>query len=174
MAVIVVVVRDHLYLQVMLKAFSVVGAVIISGAVPFNLLAKKKTQFLNETIIMLTLYNMICFSPFVPDLEAKQKMGYFCCLVVASHLFLNLYLILSTSFYGLKVKAMVWLARRKLSKQRAGNQIKIQSRKHLRKLAMSKGLIEEEPIDLELRDQYQLQPQAHRKFQLEPIEEEEV
>lgn len=71
MAMIVVVVRDHLYLQVMLKAFSVVAAVIISGAVPFNRLAKKKTEFLNETIIMLTLYNMICFSPFVPDLEAK-------------------------------------------------------------------------------------------------------
>jgi len=118
MAVIVVVLRDHLIFQVMLKAFSIIAAVIIAGAVPYNRVSKRKMEFLNEVIIMFVLYNMICFSPFVPDLNAKQLIGYFCCFVVASHLLLNLYLILSTSIYGLKVKAMLWLARRKLAKQK--------------------------------------------------------
>jgi hypothetical protein len=80
----------------MLKAFSIIAAVIIAGAVPFNSISKRQTEFLNETIIMFVLYTMICFSPFVPDLKAKQLMGYFCCLIVGTHLFLNLYLILST------------------------------------------------------------------------------
>jgi biopolymer transport protein ExbB/TolQ len=121
---------------------------------------------------MMTLYNMLCFSPFVPDLEAKQKMGYFCCLVVASHLLLNLYLILSTSVYGFKVSLKLWLARRKLSRQRSANQIKIQSRKRTRKLAISNQLFELECSDFEIREQYQLNPNERRKYQLEAIEEE--
>jgi len=36
MAVIVVVLRNHLIFQVMLMAFSIVAAVIIAGAIPFN------------------------------------------------------------------------------------------------------------------------------------------
>ena len=36
MAVIVVVLRNHLIFQVMLKAFSIIAAVIITGAIPFN------------------------------------------------------------------------------------------------------------------------------------------
>jgi len=36
MAVIVVVFRNHLIFQVMLKAFSIIAAVIITGAIPFN------------------------------------------------------------------------------------------------------------------------------------------
>jgi len=96
MAIIVVIFRDYLIFQLFFKAMMIVTAVIIIGAVPFNSVAKRQAEFLNEVIIMFVLYNMICFSPFVPDYEAKQKMGYFCCLVVAGHLFINLYFILST------------------------------------------------------------------------------
>ena len=81
---------------------------------------------------MLTLYNMLCFSPFVPDLEAKQKMGYFCCLVVACHLFFNLQIILRTSFNGIKLKVLVWFARRRLMQQKSANAEKIKKRKHTR------------------------------------------
>jgi hypothetical protein len=59
--------RDHLIFQVMLKAFSIIAAVIIIGEIPFNTVAKRRTELLNETIIMFVLYNMICFSPFVTD-----------------------------------------------------------------------------------------------------------
>ena len=96
MAVIVVVLRNHLIFQVMLKAFSIIAAVIISGEISYSRSSKRRTEFLNETIIMFVLYTMICFSPFVPDPNAKQLMGYFCCLMVACHLLVNLYLILGT------------------------------------------------------------------------------
>jgi hypothetical protein len=67
MSIIVVVMRDRLIFQIMLKAFSIIAAVIILGEIPFNTVAKRRTELLNETIIMLVLYNMICFSPFVTD-----------------------------------------------------------------------------------------------------------
>jgi len=96
MAVIVVIFRDYFIFQIFLKAMMIVAAVIIIGTIPFNTVAKRQAEFLNEVIIMLVLYNMICFSPVVTDYEAKHKIGYFCCFVVASHLFINLYFILST------------------------------------------------------------------------------
>jgi hypothetical protein len=114
MALIVVVLRNHLIFQIMLKAFSIIAAVIISGSVPFNGVAKRRTEYMNETITMFVLYTMICFSPFVPDMNAKQLIGYFCCFVVASHLLINIYLILGTQAQGLKLHLKFWLARRKL------------------------------------------------------------
>jgi hypothetical protein len=94
MSIIVVILKDHLFAQVFCKAMSVIAAVIIIGAVPFNKVGKKNAEFLNEAIIMCVLYTMICFSPFVPDINAKQIMGYFCCIIVAGHLTFNLYLII--------------------------------------------------------------------------------
>jgi hypothetical protein len=32
---------------------------------------KKSMEFANECLIMLMLYNMIIFSPFVPDVESR-------------------------------------------------------------------------------------------------------
>jgi hypothetical protein len=166
MAVIVVVLRDHLIFQVMLKAFSIIAAVIIAGAVPYSTVSKRKMEFLNEVIIMFVLYNMICFSTFVTDLNAKQLIGYFCCFVVASHLLLNLYLILSTSIFGLKVKALLWFARRKLAKQKLRNSIKIKSRKRIR-MQLNIDFEEEQSPDAILKERKQLRNQW-----LEPIEEE--
>ena len=158
MAIIVVVLRDHLIFQVMLKAFSIIAAVIIAGTVPYNRVSKRKMEFLNEVIIMFILYNMICFSTFVTDLNAKQLIGYFCCFVVASHLLLNLYLILSTSIYGLKVKVMLWLARRKLAKQKLRNSIKIKSRKRIR-MQLNNDFEEEQSPDAFFKERKQLKNQ---------------
>lgn len=115
MTIIVVVMRDHLFFQIMLKAFSIIAAVIIIGGVPFNTVAKKRIEIFNETIIMFVLYNIICFSPFNSNQDAKQGIGYFCCMIVASHLIFNLYLILSTQVLDIRMKAKIWLARRKLT-----------------------------------------------------------
>jgi hypothetical protein len=95
-------------------------------------------------------------------------MGYFCCFVVASHLLLNLYIILSTSVNGMKVNAMLWLAHRRLAKQKARNSILIKKRKRIRHQALN-DLIEEESPDAYIRERKQI-----RNWKLEPIEEEEV
>lgn len=84
MAVCVVFFRSMLFSQIMVKAFSTVASVIIIGQIDvFETRFKRNMEFINEMMIMLILYNVICFSSFVPDPIAKYKMGYFCCLIVS-------------------------------------------------------------------------------------------
>lgn len=51
---------------------------------------------------MLVLYNMICFSNFVPDVNSRYTIGFFCVFIVGLHLVFNLFLILFTNFKKLK------------------------------------------------------------------------
>jgi hypothetical protein len=98
----------------MLIDFTVIGGVIIAGYIEFDSSSKRKSEFVNETIVMCVLYCMICFSPFVPDLGARQVVGYFCCLIVSMHLAVNLYLILSSQAKGVILSFKIWLARKRL------------------------------------------------------------
>ena len=98
----------------MLVDFSVIGGVIIAGYIEYDSSSKRNAEFVNETIVMCLLYCMICFSPFVPDLGARQVVGYFCCLIVSMHLALNLFLILSSQAKGVILSLKIWLARRRL------------------------------------------------------------
>jgi hypothetical protein len=79
---------------------------------------------------MCVLYCIICFSPFVPDIRARQVMGYVCCLLVSIHFALNLYLILASSLSVLKIKVRFWYALKRQQWQREQNRIKLKSRKH--------------------------------------------
>ena len=80
---------------------------------------------------MCVLYCMICFSPFVPDIRARQIVGYVCCLLVSVHLALNLYFILASSFIDLKVKVRLWYALKRQQWRREQNRIKLKARKHV-------------------------------------------
>ena len=72
MAIIVVVFRNFLWMQIFLKAMSIVTAVILIGeAKYFETKFKQRLEFANEILVMFMLYNMICFSPFVSDVDAK-------------------------------------------------------------------------------------------------------
>ena len=72
MAVIVVVFRNFLWMQIFLKAMSIVAAVIIIGEADyFEFPFKRRMEFTNEILVMLMLYNMISFSPFVPEIETR-------------------------------------------------------------------------------------------------------
>ena len=136
MAVIVVFLKDHLIFQVLLKDFSIIAGAIIAGYIQYDSPSRRISELINETIVMCVLYCMICFSPFVPNIGARQIVGYACCLLVSIHLTLNLFLILTSSVLGLKVKLRLWLARFRLKRQRAQNAIKIKSRKRTLKNAI--------------------------------------
>lgn len=75
-------------------------------------------EFANECLIMMMLYNMISFSPFVPDSETRFKMGYFCCIVEAIALGANLWLIMSSNVKSVIFKAKLWFAKKHLSRWR--------------------------------------------------------
>jgi hypothetical protein len=75
-------------------------------------------EFANECLIMLMLYNMISFSPFVQEIETRFKMGYFCCLVEAAALLANLWLIMFSNVKSIIFKVRIWFAKKHLSKWR--------------------------------------------------------
>ncbi len=69
LSVIVVVFKEFLWMQIFLKAMSIIAAVIILGENKyFKTSFKRKIELTNEILVMFMLYNMICFSSFVPDL----------------------------------------------------------------------------------------------------------
>ena len=74
---------------------------------------------------------MFSFSPFVPEIETRFKMGYFCCVVEAIVLAGNLWLILSSSIKVMILKIRVWFAKRHKAKWRP---------QHLRKRAKGRVL----------------------------------
>ena len=118
LAIVIVFLKEHLVFQVMLVDFSLIAGVIIVGYIEFESQSKRNTEFVNETIMIYVLFCMICFSPFVPDMRAKQAVGYICCFLVSMHLTVNLYLILSSQARALILGLKMWLARRRLSQQR--------------------------------------------------------
>ena len=84
-----------LVLQVVQMTGQIITAVIIIGNVrPFTDPKKSRFEFFNEIMIMLVMYHIICFSPFVPSLETKFLLGYSVCFVVSMHLVINLYFIM--------------------------------------------------------------------------------
>ena len=132
MAIIVVIFRDFLWMQLFIKAMSIVAAVIIIGEADyFETQFKRRMEFANEILVMLMLYNMFSFSPFVPEIETRFKMGYFCCVVEAIALAGNLWLILSSSIKVMILKIRVWFAKRHKAKWRP---------QHLRKRAKGRVL----------------------------------
>ena len=51
---------------------SVIYGVILIGRVEaLEGEQRRRVEFINEIIIMFVLYNIICFSPFVPDPSAR-------------------------------------------------------------------------------------------------------
>jgi hypothetical protein len=119
MAVMLVVFQKFLWMQIFLKAMSVVTAVILIGeANYFETPFKKQLEFANEILVMIMLYNMICFSPFVPDVEARFRMGYFCCVVEALALALSIFFIMSESLKAIILKVRIWFAKSEKRKLR--------------------------------------------------------
>ena len=100
----VVPLKEHLIFQVMLMNFSIIAGTIIAGYIEYDSRSKRNSEFFNETTIMCVLYCIICFSPFVPDIEVRQAVGYFCCLIVSLHLAINLLIISVSTLQQLKLK----------------------------------------------------------------------
>lgn len=72
MAIIVVVFNNFLWMQIFLKVMSIITAVIIIGeAEYFESPFKRRMELANEILVMFMLYNMISFSPFVPEIETR-------------------------------------------------------------------------------------------------------
>ena len=84
--------------QVSLMTAQIVFAVILLGNVrPFAVPENNNIEVVNEVILMLVMYHMICFTPFIYDLEIRYNLGFIVCFVVVMHLVVNFYFMIATS-----------------------------------------------------------------------------
>ena len=79
-------------------AAQIITQVIIIGSRVFQGKTKQNLEFFNELILMLVLYTMLCFSPFVHDVNVKFYLGYVSIAIVALHLLINLSFIFKGSY----------------------------------------------------------------------------
>ena len=69
LAIIVVIFKEFLWMQIFLNAMSIIIAVVILGEADyFETRFKRTMEFTNEVLVMFMLYNMISFSPLVPEI----------------------------------------------------------------------------------------------------------
>jgi len=67
-----IVVVPHIIVQIyLIVAQTLVAVIIMQYIKPFSDASKLKIEVFNETILVLVLYTMICFTPWIRDVEAK-------------------------------------------------------------------------------------------------------
>ena len=117
---VVVFIRSHLIWQIFAKAMMIIIAVNLIGHVEaLHTKERQLLEYINEVIIMQVLYTMICFSPFVPEIETRYLVGFWCIVLVSFHLILNMSMICYASLKRAKFDIQLWFAKKKLTKFRA-------------------------------------------------------
>ena len=117
LAIAIVVFNKVLIWQIFLMASQIVASTIIIGNVaPFKLHSKNKTELFNEVILMFVMYTIICFSPFVPDLEVKHGIGYLCMAIISVHLLVNLVNMGRFSYSKIKRECIIQKRRKEYKK----------------------------------------------------------
>ena len=81
-------------------------------------------EFFNEIVLMLVMYHMLCFSPFVPAIEIRYYIGYSCCLIVSLHLAVSLYFITAEKVRDLILKFRSYFISKLLKKEKQRNKIR--------------------------------------------------
>ena len=103
----------------MLMAMQIVASVIIIGNVrPYLGSAKMYKEFFNETILMFVMYTIMCFSPWVADVDVRFFIGYITISCVCLHLFVNLFDIVGETYRNVRFSLLKRRAKKKYASQR--------------------------------------------------------
>ena len=104
--------------QIFIMAAQIIIQVIIIGSGTFLWREKARMEYFNEFILMQTMYTILCFSPFVPDVKTKFYLGYVTITIVCLHLAVNLFSIFKSTFHGIKFKCKKRIMKNKFKKSR--------------------------------------------------------
>jgi len=108
LSVMVVFLNTTVIWQVALMTFTIIMQVIILGRIePFSVKSKYHYEMFSEVILMLIMYHLICFTPFVPDVEVRFPLGYSVSGLICLHLAVSIFLILKESYTDLRMKNKV-------------------------------------------------------------------
>ena len=103
----------------MLMASQIVASVIIIGNVrPFPGQFKRRMEIFNECILIIIMYTIICFSPFVVSIKIRFVIGYITMMTVSAHLAVNFFIIGKATYRQIKFMVLLKLAIRKHKRKR--------------------------------------------------------
>ena len=118
--------RKFLIFQIAGLVFNIIFATIIQGS---TLCMEDKrlnsVEYLNESMIMLVMYCLICFTDLVPDLETRSYIGYVCQAFVIFHIIFNLSFLFGDYVMKVKLRYKRWSMFRKYAKMRAEKNYKL-------------------------------------------------
>ena len=119
----VVICHETLIAQIYLVwAQSIVTFFIIDFAGPYKTRAERIIGRFNETILILVLYTMLCFTYWITSIEIKLLIGYMACALVCFHFATNLVLMSSTACHTAKRKSKLKSSKKKYAVTRKANQ----------------------------------------------------
>ena len=95
-------------------------------------------EMFNEVILMQTLYMIICFSAFIPDVQMRFYLGYVAIIIVGIHLAVSLFMIFGSTFLETKMKCKRRIMRRNFKKSRLQLQNKLRDSHKSRKARLVK------------------------------------
>lgn len=67
---------------------------MILGNKPFEDPKVTLREYINECVIMSTMYCMIMFTDWIPDIDTQIKMGWVACVIVGGHFVSNVLVII--------------------------------------------------------------------------------
>ena len=124
---------ETLIVQIYVMALQVTVQVTILGLVkPFVEPSKNRMEMLNEVLIMFTMYCMIIFTDFVPDVQVKFKVGYFECALITVHFAVYTFFILRDFIRDTRVKCLYCCSKKDMLEKQAERREKQNQRKPIR------------------------------------------
>ena len=112
------IVRKYFIWQTYIMVGQIMAGGIIIGTKVYDSKMKTRMEFFNEIILMMTMYSIMCFSPFIFDAETKFYLGYITIAIVCLHLAVNFFLIFKGTFHEMKMKCRRYHNRKAMSKSR--------------------------------------------------------
>lgn len=89
-------------------------------------------EFFNECILLLVMYTIFCYSPWVDDIEMTFQIGYITIGIVVLHLVVNLYLIMSSTCKTVSRKCKLRYRKKQLKKARKETMAKLDATREVR------------------------------------------
>ena len=57
---------------------------------PYEASSKKNKELINEFVIVISVYHVMCFTPLVADIDSRIYVGYSFILLIVSHTVISL------------------------------------------------------------------------------------
>ena len=108
LAIVLVLMHDHLWFQVLFAFNSSIFLIITIG---YARARKTKSETMldifNELKLILIMYHVMLFTPLVPDSETKYQIGYSCCGALVVGVIINLLKMIFDPIYFAKKRCKV-------------------------------------------------------------------